>query len=372
MTTLLLLLMLHGFFLALVLTIGRRQERGNLLLAAVILNVSLLLLQSYLAWSGLDRRWPHLLGTLRPFWFSVGPLVYAYVATWSGRGRLPRPWLLTLPSVAVALVGLPFYLLPAADKLAALPNPAFDMTIFVSFTLLTGACALAARRAIHQAAPGTGDRESSPPPWRLGWLRWLMGALVAYAILDFAGALWWMLSGAYPPLVGLLSLGLLTALVYSTGILVMLPDGLLASAPWPGRKYQRSTLGDERGQHLANALETVMREERPWLDEGLRLDVLALRLETSRHELSQIINQHLGTSFHDYVNRHRVAEAKRQLLETGSRQSILDIGLAAGFGSSASFYRAFKKHAGSTPKDFLARAAGSSPELFRQQKRDSA
>lgn len=372
MTTLILLLMLHGLFLTLVLAAGRRQGRGNLVLAALIFSVSLLLLQAYIAWTDVDGRWRALHGFFRPLWFTIGPLTFAYIERWCGRDRTKAvPWL-AFPALLVAFSSLPFSEWPATARLAWMPAAAFDVTILITFTILTGACAAASLRAVRRLERTDAGSDDRTPPWHRGWLRWLMGGLVAYAILDFAAAVWLWAAGTYPPIVGLISLGILTALIYGTGLLVVLPDGLVARAPWPGRKYERSTLDDTGARRRAEVLAKLMDDERPWLDERLRLDDLAIRLGTSRHELSQVFNQHLGTGFHDYVNQHRVAEAKRLLLDAASRRSILDIGLAAGFGSSASFYRAFKKHVGMTPKDFLASTAGAAAERFEQRQTESA
>ena len=61
--------------------------------------------------------------------------------------------------------------------------------------------------------------------------------------------------------------------------------------------------------------------------------------------------------------------SKRLLLDMGSRRSVLDVGLEAGFGASATFYRAFKKHTGMTPTDFLASAASETVEPLAGRRR---
>jgi AraC-like DNA-binding protein len=374
MTTLLLLLILHGLFLAGLVLLpeamrgaGRQPEQGrgqgsaNRLLAALLLVVSMLLLESYLERTGLALRWPHLRGTLRPLWFLVGPLCLLYVRRSLGFPVGARAALLAIVPAALAGVGLvPYFRLPAETKAKGLEFPggtAAALLLFLGFSALTGWCAWRSRDLLRRAQRSAAAPDPATAPWRLGWLRWLMGLLATYAVLDFWAALVLLLRGSYPPAVGVASLLMLTSLIYGTGLLVALPDGLLARAPWPGRRYAHSGLPRDYVAARLHRLERLMGEEKPWLDDRLSLDRLARLLGTSRHVLSQILNESLGTTFNDFVNRYRVREAQRLLLDMGSRKSITDLGLEAGFGSSATFYRAFKKECGTTPTDFLLQAA---------------
>ncbi len=367
MTMLLLILLVHGLFLAALLGgFGRRHDRANGLLALVILVVSLLLLEAYLGRSGLASRWPHLRGVFRPLWFLVGPLCYVYTVRFLGRRARRVELLLGLPALATLLATMPFYLRTAEEKLAGpqyAGGTAGMLVTYLAFSGFTAWCALLSRRAIHD---GRCSASALSQPWRHGWLRWLMGALAVYAGLDFVGSAFLVARGSYPAAAAVGSVVILASVIYGAGLLAALPEGLLARAPWPGKKYERTEIPEKTAELELARLGRLMTEERPWLDEDLNLDDLASRLGVSRHHLSQLMNQHLRTTFHRYVNVHRIDEAKRLLLDVGSRRSILDVGFEAGFGSSATFYRAFKKHVGLTPKDFLAGTAGADTERFRQ------
>ena len=134
------------------------------------------------------------------------------------------------------------------------------------------------------------------------------------------------------------------------------------AAEGPSLSRPRSRRGEptrEQAVCLAARLERYMEQERPWLEEDLRLEDLATALGISRHRLSRVLSQHLATRFHDFVNRFRVAEARRLLTDPSWTGSVMDTGLAAGFGSNASFYRAFRRFVGETPKAFAGRHRGS-------------
>jgi AraC-like DNA-binding protein len=109
----------------------------------------------------------------------------------------------------------------------------------------------------------------------------------------------------------------------------------------------------EVAAEVKNKLIHHLKDERLYQDEDLTLQSLAERLSVSPHQLSWIINEELQVSFPALVNGYRVEEVKRRLAEPASdRIPILQIALDAGFGTKASFNRAFKIHTGMTPSQF--------------------
>ncbi|MEM9305634.1 MAG: helix-turn-helix transcriptional regulator, partial [Pseudomonadota bacterium] len=181
-----------------------------------------------------------------------------------------------------------------------------------------------------------------------------LGGLVFYAIFDFRLTVSMLATGRLPPAAGFVSILVLTALLYGVALLVVLPDGLLRSAPWPGRRYARAALPEAIAEAQVTALRQLMRDDEPWRSEDLDLATLAAMIDLNPHQLSQLLSQHLATSFADFVNGYRVDAAKQLLRETAGTMTMLEIGLEAGFGSSATFYRAFRRRTGATPREYLA------------------
>jgi AraC family cel operon transcriptional repressor len=70
----------------------------------------------------------------------------------------------------------------------------------------------------------------------------------------------------------------------------------------------------------------------------------------SREHVARTVRQVLGTTPTGYVNRIRMAYARRQL-EMGDRE-ILEIALDCGLGNLSHFYRLFHEHAGTTPRAY--------------------
>ncbi len=64
------------------------------------------------------------------------------------------------------------------------------------------------------------------------------------------------------------------------------------------------------------------------------------------------MNEGLGLNFNEMINRLRVDAVVAALQQADENQAILDIALAEGFNSKASFNRSFKLYTGKTPRDY--------------------
>lgn len=126
------------------------------------------------------------------------------------------------------------------------------------------------------------------------------------------------------------------------------PADAVPAPPTP--KYQRSALDADRAERIAAKLRRSMNEDRHYLEPELSLFELARRIGVPSNYLSQTLNEHIGESFFDHVNRWRV-EAALPLLRAGDR-SVLDIALEVGFNSRSTFYKAFRKVTGHTPGSY--------------------
>lgn len=126
-------------------------------------------------------------------------------------------------------------------------------------------------------------------------------------------------------------------------------DGVLASAASDYRG------GDEPPVDRLENVQSFIAERESYLDADLTLSRLARQMGRPQKELSEIINQRAGVHFFDFINRHRVAHAKR-LIVSDPGMAITDVIYASGFNSKSSFNTAFKKHQGQTPSAFRTEA----------------
>jgi AraC-like DNA-binding protein len=129
----------------------------------------------------------------------------------------------------------------------------------------------------------------------------------------------------------------------------------------PTPKYARAALGAQTQQRLAAELQRVMALDKPYLENDLTLADLAQRIGATPHQLSQLLSQHLGETFFDFVNRHRVEAVKATLARPQSaRRPLLEVALECGFGSKSTFNQAFRKATGMSPSEYRGRSLAGS------------
>lgn len=84
--------------------------------------------------------------------------------------------------------------------------------------------------------------------------------------------------------------------------------------------------------------------------EELSLELLAREFGISRFQLSRLFSEKFQTTFPRYVNSRRLEYARELLAE--SNDSVTNIALDAGFGSSRSFFREFREAFHTTPSAY--------------------
>jgi AraC-like DNA-binding protein len=119
-----------------------------------------------------------------------------------------------------------------------------------------------------------------------------------------------------------------------------------------------TTLAKKLNQEQIHAIEkqllAKLEHDQVYLDGELTLKQLAKTLEVTSENLSLVVNQKFAMGFRDLINQYRVNHIKQLLKQNKpSHLTILDLALESGFNSQASFYRAFKKVEGDTPKAYL-------------------
>lgn len=91
------------------------------------------------------------------------------------------------------------------------------------------------------------------------------------------------------------------------------------------------------------------------LSEQIRLNDVAAYVDLSPNYFSSLFKREMGIAFADYVNEIRIKESQF-LLET-TDYSIIDIAVAVGFNNQNYFTTIFRKHTGTTPKQFRMKSS---------------
>lgn len=85
------------------------------------------------------------------------------------------------------------------------------------------------------------------------------------------------------------------------------------------------------------------------IDDDLSLEKLADEFYVSKYHIAHVFKDNLGLSIHQYITKKRLALCREAIR---SNMNITEAFQAFGFGDYSSFYRAFKKEYGISPKDF--------------------
>lgn len=384
---------------------SRRQANpyANRLLAALLFVYVYIDFVTLLITNGGIVYVPHLFRTAAPFNFLIGPLMYLYVHACLlsvTRFEVRRFGWLFLPFVLNVLEFMPFYGQPTAVKLARIQELAFAPDSLVSITegilspqfhLLSYSLSNFAYALLVARLWWTYRQQEVPTtytnPAFADWLRlfvlvhlitngvWLIQ--VPFVQVAPYGNLMLNLTNIIAQLVICFSIIQRPTLLYGAYTLSS-PAGPPNSsvAPPPGNPpplpdatdpATRPSESTDEAAATAGAVEQeimdklaqlnqYMLSQQPYLRPRLSLADVSVATQIPPYLLSAMLNRVLGLDFRDYVNAHRVRHLC-QLLESHQygHLTLEGISTQAGFSSKATFYRAFQKHTGVTPAQYLQR-----------------
>lgn len=346
----------QAVFLSIALLNPRQPEMrtANRLLSALLLIFSAIIGHAWLGLNQLYRAYPHSALAIVTLGLAVGPLLYLYLHAMLSDQPLGRRALLHFVPFGVAtLVMLPFYLRTADEKLAwmrGINGWPWPLALFAMVKMAILFCYLRASYRLVRRVPAESALVAD--------LRRLMRIWLFSAGLSVLAVAMAALDAELPLSVEAVDGGALMLFVFATAYTAMrLPLGYrpqaLPPAPPPKPRYaDRELPAADRDAFLAR-LTVCMERDQPYRNGELKLEELATQVAMTPHELSQLINQHCGANFADFLNRYRVDALKTALHDPEhASASILDLALIAGFNSKSAMNRAFKKYTGLTPGEF--------------------
>jgi AraC-like DNA-binding protein len=261
------------------------------------------------------------------------PLLYFYLCAETGRpARVRTHWWLWGPGVVYAAVLVGRTALGVGTRVPF----AWMLPVLLAFTALCASLVI---------------RRQAPPAPRFVRAEWI----VLFLVVLNAAQVVRMVFGHVPLVPALIPTVVTGGFVALVALVVRraLEDGTTRPAP----KYAKSGLDAEGAAALLERIDATLDRDRLFADATLTLPRLAAALDCTPHQVSEVLNRYASVTFHDLLNRRRVADVKAQLLDPASdRFTIEGIGAAAGFGSRSAMYAAFRRLEGMTPRQFRERA----------------
>jgi len=109
---------------------------------------------------------------------------------------------------------------------------------------------------------------------------------------------------------------------------------------------------------LKKQLVQLFEEIKVYKNSELRITTVSESLQTNRTYVSKLINEEFHMNFNEFVNKYRVEEAKKLLLENNlDLYTMQHIAEKSGFGSINSFTRVFKTIVGTPPSNYIRYSA---------------
>ena len=385
----------HALLLTAVL--WRRAPAGSAahLLAIAMALVAYKLFEGGAIYSDLYRHVPHSLDLLPNMVMVLGPVLYAYVRRATGAAAMPAGnWVLHLLPAAV------FWLFSASDVFRgaepkvemwtairdtpmAADVPALLTARLVAMKLHLAVYLALAWRTLDRFAPALDQLRADDSRSVLVRLRQLTAGFILLELL-------WIALFLVQQATGLISLGtvgqawllFLAVIVFAMAILSLRKPDFLASeeertlaraatappdtpAAQAGQtsanvKYLHSALPETAAAEIAALIERCLENDRLYLDESLSLTQLARAIDHKAHTVSQVINQHMKSSFYRLVNGYRVQHALALIEDPARHWSLERIAIESGFSNRVTFNKAFKEQLGCTPSTHRARQRQSS------------
>lgn len=112
-------------------------------------------------------------------------------------------------------------------------------------------------------------------------------------------------------------------------------------------------ISPERADELYEQIIRVMFVEKKYRDKTFTAEQLSHVLNTNSRYVSLVIATRFHTNYPNLVNRLRVAEAVNILTDARYKEyAVADVGSLVGFSNRQSFYSAFIKFTGTTPRAY--------------------
>lgn len=356
---------LIGFFFTLVIGFNKKVKRYAKLFIAVFVGIqSLFILEFVLYITNLRYELPHTYLMSSSAVLLLGPLLFFYFKSISNNFKLKAIYILhLLPTLGLLVFILPIYALPANEKYKMMLglNTSYinyNIGIFsakvVSLIIYTF---LIKKLLNNKKVLIKNTIDLIRANWRLNIFNIYVAYIISYIlygvlILTQLGNLSMII---YHIMVALMCL----MLIYIVYMGYIQPDIFsnthvtLKERLFSG-KYKKSGLTNTLSSELKENLLNLLEEHKIFKENNINLEILASKLNTTRHNASQIINEHFQMNFFELINTFRIREVKKILEEDlHGNLNIIDVAYEVGYNNKVTFNKAFKKETGVTPSVYI-------------------
>jgi len=353
---------LLGIFVFVILNLKKNRDRtGSFLISLFVLFHSVFILHTALYVMKLQYYLPHTLFISTTFSFLYGPLLYFYFKRTIYNYKFKWHDLLHfLPSVVLLIYIFPYYLMSRLEKFNVVFNqdttllPGSYMIIVVKVISLSLYAYLLFRMYKENRLNISANRFKKNYLWQRNTIALYTIYTLSYII--YASVLVKFID--VPILYHLQRLVMASVVFYVAYIAYVEPeifmDKIRLVGPTSLFKYKKSSLTPSYSLELTDNLLKLLNVDKIYKENNLNLEELSKKLETTRHNTSQIINEQFEMNFSELMNKYRIGEAVEILKKDKfNNLKIIQVAYEVGFNNKASFNKCFKKHQSQTPSQYL-------------------
>jgi AraC-like DNA-binding protein len=324
---------------------------SNFMISFFLLLLSLYIIHSCLFLSKYHFKIPHSLYVSKSIFFLCVPLIYFYFRRVIEKYEFKKVDILhIIPSLIVFIYFIPIYWLSSEEKLDILFNnsvgtidSSFKGLLYVKIIFLSFYFILSCKIYWKLLLKNNTSKKKA----------FLWQRIIVFSFFFYVIALGNILKlNTFYSQIFLISM-IVTFIVYEMYIKPNFSEKISLSIHRCDSKYKKSGLTESFSLELKEELLRLFQHEKIYRDSRLNLSMLAEKLGTTRHNVSQVINEHFGMSFFRFVNKHRINETILILNRDLHRNlNIIDIVYDVGFNNKVSFNKAFKNQLNMTPSQY--------------------
>lgn len=353
-----------GIFMVIVLFGKKNLDRTSVILIGLfVLFHSLFMLHISLFVSNYNLKFPHSFYISTPFSFLYAPLLYFYFKRVVQNYRLSlKDSVHLIPTLVLVIWLIPFYTLSGTEKFNLQMDNTQSVLIGTKVIVLLKALSLCLYAAgiynVYKNKTYNRRLENSEVKSRAIWERSIMIIFVCYALA-------YILHGAvvvrlveYTPFTYLKAVFMIAMIFYIALMSGLRPEIIMnangnSNSKLP-IKYQKSNLTPSHSKELKERLVGMLTNDKVYKNNNISLELLAEALGTTRHNASQVINEHFDMSFYDLVNYFRIMEAV-DIFDNDQKRNlnIIEVAYEVGYNNKVTFNKAFKKHMNQTPSTYI-------------------
>jgi AraC-like DNA-binding protein len=350
---------LLGLFIFVILNLKKGVNRtSTFLISLFILLNSLFILHLSLYLINCQYYFPNTLLFSTVFPLLYGPLIYFYFKITAIDYKLK--WfdaLHLIPAFGLFIYISPFYALSSLEKFIILFDQEDILINEANFIMAAKIGSLMVYAfltyRIYRASKKTFEKD-----FKLIWQRNIIAIFVTYVLVYITYTT--ITSGVFdvPIFFHLQILIVVTLVFYVAYVTYVQPEVFKGEVklvdPIDLFKYKSSALTPSYSLELKEELVSLLNKDKIYKENDISLNLLSEKLGTSRHNTSQVINEHFNMNFYELMNKYRIDEVVELIKKEKDNQlTIIDIAYKVGFNNKVTFNKSFKKALSVTPSEYI-------------------